>query len=264
MGIPWRESTAPQFKVRQLGKTLKVLDMSNFEFPATAAANDARMSAPPNGNFPLPDDAAHARLMVPIRSIGPSQRPRVIEHLQSLDARDRYLRFGYAATDEQIARYVAGIDFERDDVFGIFNRKLELIAMAHLALASSDQCDACAEFGVSVARASRGRGFGTRLFERAVMHARNEGIKLLFIQALSENDAMLRIARRAGAVIQRHGAESEAYLRLPGATLDSRLSEIVHENFAETDFRLKQQAKRFHDLLATLREARHGEHAARK
>ena len=48
---------------------------------------------------------------------------------------DRYLRFGYAATDEQIERYVDGLDFERDEIFGIYNRRLELIAMAHLAFA---------------------------------------------------------------------------------------------------------------------------------
>ena len=32
-----------------------------------------------------------------------------------------------------------------------------------------------AEFGVSVLKAARGRGYGARLFDRAVMHARNEG-----------------------------------------------------------------------------------------
>ena len=237
--------------------------MSTFK-SSHAAANDDRMTASDAGAHISHDGESRAQLMVPIRSLGPSQRPRLIEHLRSLDARDRYLRFGYAASDEQIARYVESIDFERDDVFGIFNRKLELIAMAHLAFAASDECDACAEFGVSVAKSARGRGFGTRLFERAVMHARNEGVRLLFIQALTENQAMLKIARRAGAVVENHGSESEAYLRLPDATLDSHLSEIVHENFGETDFRLKQQAKRFHDFLAALREARRDAQAARK
>lgn len=237
--------------------------MSNLD-PLIAAANDARMTPVPANEKPShAASAAAAQLMVPIRSIGPSQRPRILEHLLALGADDRYLRFGYVATDEQIGRYVENIDFERDDVFGIFNRKLELIAMAHLALAHSEDCHDCAEFGVSVSRAARGRGFGTRLFERAVMHARNEGVKLLFIHALSENEAMLKIARRAGASVETHGSESEAYLRLPDATLDSRLSELVHEGFAETDFQLKQQAKRFHDLLAAMREARRGGHAQR-
>jgi DNA-binding Lrp family transcriptional regulator len=61
--------------------------------------------------------------MVPIRSLGPSHRARIAAHLLAWTPDDRYLRFGYAATDEQIGRYVADLDFERDDIFGIFNRR---------------------------------------------------------------------------------------------------------------------------------------------
>ena len=68
--------------------------------------------------------------LVPIRSLSPRHRDRIIKHLLKLDARDRYLRFGYAANDEQVRRYVEQLDFERDDIFGIFNRRLELISMA--------------------------------------------------------------------------------------------------------------------------------------
>jgi hypothetical protein len=53
--------------------------------------------------------------------------------LLKLEPADRYLRFGYAANDEQIRRYAEQLDFSRDEIFGIYNRRLELIAMAHLA-----------------------------------------------------------------------------------------------------------------------------------
>ena len=43
-----------------------------------------------------------------------------MRHLVALPVQDRYLRFGYAATDEQIGRYVAGLNFERDEIFGVF------------------------------------------------------------------------------------------------------------------------------------------------
>jgi hypothetical protein len=79
---------------------------------------------------------------------------------------------------------------------------------------------------VSVLEGARPR-LRRRLFERAVMHARNEGVELMFIHALSENTAMLKIARNAGATLERAGSETEAYLRLPPATLDSRVSEMV-------------------------------------
>jgi GNAT superfamily N-acetyltransferase len=202
-------------------------------------------------------------VVVPIRSLGPSHRPRIAKHLLALDEHDRYLRFGYAANDEQIGRYVDGLDFERDDIFGIYNRKLQLLAMAHLAFSNSPTMQSCAEFGVSVLKKARGRRYGSRLFERAVMHARNEGVDMLFIHALSENTAMLKIARSAGAVLERAGSETEAYLRLPPATLDSRMSEIVEEQLARTDYRLRVQAKNFWDFLAGVQEVRRGVREAR-
>eukprot|EP01036_Dinobryon_divergens_P060117 gene60117-80175_t len=105
-------------------------------------------------------------VMVPIRSIGPRERERIARHLLELTPHDRYLRFGYAAADEQVQRYVDSLDFERDELFGIYNRRLDLIAMAHLAFAPGDQHSDCAEFGVSVSAHARGRGYGARLFER--------------------------------------------------------------------------------------------------
>lgn len=196
--------------------------------------------------------------MIPIRSIGPSHNERIAAHLLALSPADRYLRFGYAANDEQIHRYVNGLNYERDDIFGIYNRKLELIAMAHLAFSTNPELKSCAEFGVSVLAHARGRHYGSRLFDRAVMHARNEGVDMMFIHALSENTVMLNIARKAGATIERDGSESEAYLKLPPADLDSRMTEIALERIAQTDYRLKVQAKQFWDFLAMVQEVRRG------
>lgn len=204
-----------------------------------------------------------APVVVPIRSIGPEHRERIAAHLLALTPDDRYLRFGYVATDEQIARYVAQLDFVHDDIFGIYNRRLELIAMAHLAYSRDPQSANCAEFGVSVLAKARGRGLGRRLFERAVLHARNEGVELLFIHALSENVAMLKIARSAGATLERFGGETEAHLRLPPATLDTRMSELMDEQLAQTDYRLKRQVKTFWDFLAGVQETRQGVRDAR-
>jgi GNAT superfamily N-acetyltransferase len=204
------------------------------------------------------EPARSSAVIVPIRSLGPSHRERIAAHLKALDGNDRYLRFGYSATDEQIAGYVAGLDFERDEIFGVYNRKLELIAMAHLAFAEELEHRSCAEFGVSVLKKARGRGYGSRLFERAVIHARNEGVDMLFIHALTENTAMIRIARNAGATLERAGSETDAYLRLPPATLDSRMSELVEEQLAQTDYQLKLQARSFREFLAGIQDVRRG------
>ena len=202
-----------------------------------AHAGDDRAPVAPRTGWPW----------VPVRSLGPRHRPRIVDHLLALDERSRYLRFGYAASDAQIARYVDTIDFEHDEAFGIFNRRLELIAMAHLAHRGPDASrgrTTMSEFGVSVLPKARRRGFGRRLFEHAMLHARNRGVGAIFIHALSENTAMLKIARRAGATVERDGSESEAWLQLPPDTIASHLDEIFGEHAAEIDYRLKLNAHR--------------------
>ncbi|MGV8803838.1 MAG: GNAT family N-acetyltransferase [Polaromonas sp.] len=218
--------------------------------PCFAAASDDALPASAPGRA--------SSVMVPIRSIGPSHGERIAAHLLALSPEDRYLRFGFSASDEQIHRYVSGLNFERDDIFGIYNRKLELIAMAHVAFSADPELKSCAEFGVSVLAHARGRGYGARLFDRAVMHARNEGVQMMFIHALSENTAMLRIARRAGATIERDGSETEAYLTLEPADFDSRLSELLEEKLAQANYGLKAQARQFRSFLGLLQQARRG------
>lgn len=201
---------------------------------------------------------------VPIRSLGVRHREGIAAHLQALSTADRYLRFGHAASDAQISKYVDSIDFARDEVFGIFNRRLELIAMAHLAYEPRQQLSTRApmvEFGVSVLEAARGRGYGARLFEHAVMHARNRGTDTLFIHALSENTAMLKIARRAGATVERDGSESQAWLKLPPDTLASQFEQLIDTQAAEFNYRVKQQAIRLEHLLDAVRELK--EHLAK-
>ena len=191
---------------------------------------------------------------VPIRSLAPRHRERITQHLLALPEHDRYLRFGYMASDDQIMKYVQQINFDHDEVLGIFNRRLRLLAMAHLAYqpADSGQTASCAEFGVSVAAHARGRGYGKRLFDLAALHARNRGVQTLLIHALSENTAMLGIARSAGAEVVREGSESQAHLKLPADTLASQVEQIVETNAAEWDYRLKQQARRMERLKAAL------------
>ena len=192
------------------------------------------------------------RPWVLIRSLGPRYRERIVAHLLALDQSDRYLRFGYSATDSQISKYVAFLDFEHDEVFGIFNRRLQLIAMAHLAhptSAPSGETAVMSEFGVSVLPTTRKRGFGRRLFEHAMVHARNRGIETLLIHSLSENTAMLKIARNAGARIERSGSESEARLKLPPDTFSSHVGEMVEQQAAEMDYRLKLRSRQVSTLL---------------
>jgi RimJ/RimL family protein N-acetyltransferase len=185
---------------------------------------------------------------IPISEIGPEFRPQIKRHLLGLDPHDRYLRFGYIANDEQIARYVDGIDFERDQIYAIFDHDLKMLAMAHLAYGSTPEQPA-AEFGVSVAKKARGCGLGKRLFERAAVHAVNSGVDTLYIYALTENATMLHIARRAGAVIESSGGESAAHVKLPPATFRTHLTELMAGQVGTMDFMMKSGTAALHGLL---------------
>jgi ribosomal protein S18 acetylase RimI-like enzyme len=190
---------------------------------------------------------------VPIRSLSARHRPRILAHLLALDPNDRYLRFGYAAADDQIRRYVERIAFERDEIFGVFNRRLDLIALAHLAYEPSVDTDperpSAAEFGVSVAVRGRGRGYGARLFDHAVLRARNRRVDTIVIHALSENVAMLKIVRNAGAKIEHAGGDSEAHLKLPPENFASIMAGMVEQQLGELDYQFKQGARHMDTLL---------------
>lgn len=187
-------------------------------------------------------------LWLPMRTLNASHRELVQAHLLALDKRDRALRFAHAASDEQICQYVAQIDFVHDEVFGVFDRRLRLVAMAHLAFETDGLT---AEFGVSVLPHVRGRGFGARLFDHAVMHARNRGVSTLVLYVARENDAMLGIVRRAGAQLTFEGSEATARLPLVADTLGSKVEAVLEAHAAEFDYQLKMHVLRLDRLWPT-------------
>lgn len=180
-----------------------------------------------------------------ISSLRPEDKAEIAKHLLALSEWDRYLRFGFAASDAQIQSYVDSLNFERDHVYGIYSHQAQLVAVAHVAqMSEPNQAPLSfglgfshkAEFGVSVLPAYRSKGYGGRLFNRAVTHARNQGISQFHIQALTENSRMLHIAKKRGATLINFGSETEAHLLLPKADLDSRLSELMAEHFGNLDY----------------------------
>ena len=186
---------------------------------------------------------------LPVRTLGEHHRSRVLEHLLTLDEQDRHLRFGHVASDEQIGRYTEQLDFGRDEIFGIFDSQLVLVAMAHLAF---DSGAGLAEFGVSVFPHLRARGIGARLFSHAVTHARNRGAHSMAIHIARENTAMLSIVRRAGAQISFDGADAVAQLGLPADTLGSQIEAIFEQRAADFDYRIKLQVLRLDRLWPSL------------
>lgn len=190
------------------------------------------------------------RPTVYVKELHERDRRRMLRHFLALDDSDRLLRFGTVLKNEQIESYVAKIDFEHDIVFGVVNRRFQLVGVGHLAFLGKEgerekatSKERVAEFGVSVSSSARGQGVGTKLFERAAIHCRNCDIDTLYMQCLSSNKTMMHIAKKAGMQIKREYGEADAYLHLPPPSPSSVLQEAFEEQFASIDYAVKANAR---------------------
>jgi GNAT superfamily N-acetyltransferase len=120
----------------------------------------------------------------------------LVTHFLALPPQDRRLRFGRAMTDEAVIDYVGSIDFERDAVYAAVDPVLDIAGALHLACGAHG-----IELGLSVLPQARGAGIGTRLLEHAAQAARERGAARLYVRDLTRNEAMQRLARRAGVPI---------------------------------------------------------------
>jgi GNAT superfamily N-acetyltransferase len=178
-----------------------------------------------------------------VRELGTLDRAAYERHLLLLESEDRRLRFGTPVADIVIRRYVAGIDFDRDALFGVFDDRLELVAAAHLA-----RGDDHAELGVSVLPGHRNAGFGGALLERSALRARNWRRPKLFMHCLKENETMMHLARKRGMHVVADGGEADAWLELPGPDAASYFGDVFAQRVALFDFTLKALRPRFPKL----------------
>jgi GNAT superfamily N-acetyltransferase len=175
-------------------------------------------------------------MAVLVKRLAPNHRDALSRHFLALGADDRRLRFGSMISDAGMAEYVAGIDFNRGAVFGVFDDDLSLVGVAHVAVS-----DGVAELGVSVLPGYRGQKIGTALFDRAGMFARNQLVRVLFMHCLAENQAMLHIARKSKMHIVAAGGEADAHLELPPGDPASIARELMQEQIALFDYALRSQ-----------------------
>lgn len=189
-----------------------------------------------------------ASLIVHVRELDGGHRGQILNHLLLLNEEDRRLRFGTQTPNEVIERYVERLDFKRDKVFGHFDAVLNLVGIAHLAyLPIANEQPEAAEFGVSVLCSGRGQGVGTALLARASIHARNTGIKTLFVHCLANNKAMMHIARKAEMHVDLVHGDADARLRLLPANHSTIVEEATDKQWADFDYVVKDNWKRSKD-----------------
>src|SRR5687768_15389039 len=160
-------------------------------------------------------------MQILIRELSRVDRPALERHFLALGAADRRLRFGVPLNDFALRGYVARINFERDALFGVTADDLHLIGAAHLGRARGH-----AELGISVMEGARNRGVGGALLARAHLRARNWGVRALFMHCLTENTAMMRLARSQGMTIISEQGASDAWLALPPAGAATHFADV--------------------------------------
>lgn len=217
-----------------------------------------------SGRFtPAGAHGAPDRPMILVKELSARARRRLLRHFLALEEKDRLLRFGSKLSDELVTRYVENIDFSRDTVFGVYDRKLRLLGVGHLAFAPREKSPVSgatikakvAEFGVSVSAAARGMGVGSKLFERAAIRCRNVDVDTLYMHCLSSNKVMMHIAKKAGMEIHRDFGEADAYLKLKPANSATVFQEAMEEQVATLDYFVKANMRALFKWISSLSKA---------
>jgi GNAT superfamily N-acetyltransferase len=114
-------------------------------------------------------------------------------HFLALTARDRFLRFGWVLSDDDVVSYVESLMHSIETVLVVVDVPPEICGVLHL-----DVTGRCADLGLSVSGWVRGKGIGTLLLERACRLASARGVTTLFMRNLNRMPALMRLARRVG------------------------------------------------------------------
>ena len=117
-------------------------------------------------------------------------------HLKLLSNDDRYLRFFSAQSDDSIDIYVNKINFKTDGIFIVLNETYDQV----IGFLHASRLDGVSgveyEIGVSVNESARGMGVGYELFAKAVSWTESLGGKRLYVNCLTQNKAMQKIAEK--------------------------------------------------------------------
>jgi GNAT superfamily N-acetyltransferase len=150
--------------------------------------------------------------MFVFRSLLRVERPQFTDHLLRLSPADRRMRFGCAASDGFIRRYVDGIA-ATDAIYVAFDETLVLRGAAHIAF-----FEGTADLGLSVEDGLRGMGTGTRLLQGALDIAQAHGARRFTSQCLTHNRWMMAHVKRLGFRVTSHDGETTAMAELPAPT----------------------------------------------
>jgi acetyltransferase len=134
-----------------------------------------------------------------IRAIRADDYPLLRSFVRGLSRQTAYRRLmsGRMPPDEEIRRW-AEIDEKRECAL-VALAEGRIVGVARYATESPDETD----FAVVLADAWQGKGLGRQLMERLIAEARRRGLRRLTGTTLSENVAMVALARSLGFTTRR-------------------------------------------------------------
>lgn len=185
----------------------------------------------------------------------PHDTDAIRAHLLKLPLTDRYLRFCSALSDSAINAYVDRLDLAvggKDVGFGVYDSKDQLAGMIHIApMADHDS----AEFALSVDEDVRHRGIGDQLFGRGIQHCEALGIKRVYMNCLSTNAAIKKMAQRRQMSITTDYGESIAQLDLKDVNKAvAWLHEVQTDALALYDLRCLPMRQAWDDYIRLVKE----------
>lgn len=171
--------------------------------------------------------------MVIVRRVLPTEYHKYRKHLMQLDADSRYLRFGYRAPDSAIEKMCNTVENNPSDhvLYCIETEDLEFAGVAHVAQENNST-----ELAFSVLKAYQGRGYGSALMERAILHCRTRNITKSHLVCLQTNKAIKRLCTKYGIAVKNECGESIGAVEFSKPDFDAFLQEMTASNLAIVDY----------------------------
>lgn len=129
-----------------------------------------------------------------VRKLWFTETEKFQDHMLRLDVESRRMRFGMAVDDDFIRKYAGQINRFRSVIYGFFMER-DMRAAAELRMIG-DSWHGEAEAAFSVEPDFQNSGVGTELLGRIILAARNRGVDRLFMNCLTENRRMQRVAKK--------------------------------------------------------------------
>jgi len=173
----------------------------------------------------------------------PRNREELDAHFAALSAEDLFLRFCSPVSPKYLTGYLDRLEVTGAPLYGIFNFRLELVAVSHFGVPAQPSSDL--EVGLSVIETYRRKGLASTLLYRAASYARSRGFKALVFYCVAENTPMLSLARRLGISVAISQDEALGRLKIGAGTILDYWSELSYDQADIVD----SAAKRWQSAL---------------